>query len=142
MKLVTASWLTDRSESQSIGTLESAEIGRLALLREESYILDSKGNVSVRPARLDVASNIRFAIDSFFKVIRKSDSPIDADGPNWAAFRASLQIRHRLTHPRRQPDVLISPDEAIQVNGTYVWFHQLFSKAFGRDPENEFGGST
>jgi hypothetical protein len=133
LKQFAAGWLRDSEGSLPWRVLASEEIARMALLREESYDLDDKGRVVVRSARLDLPRNLRFALDSFFRIVNKSESPLDASGKEWSAFRTAIRIRNNLMHPKEAGDVGVSSEDALLVNQAYVWFHRLFCTAFGRE---------
>jgi hypothetical protein len=132
LKQLVLAWLSDSLGTLPWRSLTREELGRLALLREESYDLDDKGKVAIRSARLNLSRNLRFAFDAFFEVINKTRSPIDASTPEWNQFRDAIRIRDRLTHPKLHADITVSPEEVLLVNRVYNWFHALFSHAFGR----------
>jgi hypothetical protein len=74
--------------------------------------VDDKGNVVERPAKLRLASNIRFA----FQLLERATQgafKFDASSPWWAALRNTIKVRDRLTHPRLPQDIDVSGGEIV-----------------------------
>jgi len=140
IKQLASTWIRDSQGSLPWRVLGPKEMGQLALLREESYDLDDKGQVIIRPARLDLLRNVRFAFNAFFRIIHMSDSPLDASARGWSTFRDAMRVRNRLMHPKKPGDIAVSTDEALLVNQAYVWFHELFLAGFRGPGDGQAGG--
>lgn len=93
----------------------------IALLREESYTLNSKGEPSAKKLFLPLQDTLRFTFRVYF---RKSPSfeKLDFSGPGWTSFLESIKIRHRLTHPKSDASLDVSDSELAAVKSAYVWF--------------------
>src|SRR5262245_42052915 len=133
LKQVVLEWLRDNWGMSPWRFLKPEEMGRLVLLAEKDYRLNDKGGIEIRSARLDLPGNLLFTFNTFFDVINKKKSPIDTSGPGWSEFKEAIKIRNRLTHPKVQADVSISPEEVLLVHRVFQWFHDLFRAAFGRE---------
>lgn len=83
--------------------------------------LNDKGEVVERPAKLRLASNIRFALRL---LERANDGTLrfDPSAAWWADLRKTIAVRDRLTHPRLPEDIDVSPDEVIAALRAKVGF--------------------
>jgi hypothetical protein len=98
--------------------LSPAEI---ALITEESFDLDDGGTSKTRPLFLPLAKNVRFMFDL---LIRFWEIPLEikVGGPGWQGFLAAIQVRNRLTHPKRSSDLTVSDADLKNVHIAYRWF--------------------
>lgn len=94
----------------------------IAILREEAYALNAKGEAYVQPRFLRTEDNLVFALRMYMRDLPAAFE-IDRGGRGWQSFIQALSIRHRVTHPRRVADLEISDDEMKHVHGAYAWFN-------------------
>jgi hypothetical protein len=95
-------------------------LSELALLREESYRLNHRGDVEVVQNFLRVPENLLFA----WRMARagtRSNRQIDLGGEGWRCLKESVKVRNRLTHPRSEKDLEVSGDEIDALLKCYVW---------------------
>lgn len=97
--------------------------GEVALLREETYHLDGKGEVVAHPRFLRTADNFLFALKLFIKE-SLPDCDVRHDTAGWEAFGKSLKVRHRVTHPKSDGDLYISDDELEDAKVALVWYRK------------------
>jgi hypothetical protein len=95
-----------------------------ALLREETYGLDRHGNVVVSPRFLRTDENLIFLMRLMSSRVTISKS-LALDG--WRCFRASLKVRHRLTHPKSARALAVTDRELKELEDAAVWFYETFS---------------
>ncbi|MDQ3816348.1 MAG: hypothetical protein M3362_01500 [Acidobacteriota bacterium] len=95
--------------------------GEIALLREESFDLDDKGIVTVKPSNLQLKKNVRFAFASYAKHYG-FDFKLKVDDAGWQSFLEAIQIRNRLMHPKQVGDLEVSEREIEITNRAKVWF--------------------
>ncbi len=88
--------------------------GEIAMLEEKTYTLD-KGQVKTQTKFLPLDENFLFAIDVVSKVL-KSPFKLDNKGKEWQAFKKTIDVRNRITHPK-QPELLDIDDEEIEAVG-------------------------
>jgi hypothetical protein len=100
----------------------------LSVLREETYSIDHRGQVSTQPKFLPTNANFRFALNLFMRPGDK-DFQLDAGGKGWDAFKKALQIRHRLTHPKSFESLQIDDEEVETVIDAYAWFCRVLADA-------------
>lgn len=103
--------------------------GELALLTEMSYELDEKGNVSQRPARLSLKSNIRFAMSAFAKA-NGVTFDLRVGGDKWEAFTQAIKIRDRLVHPKSIRDIRVSDEEFTVMEKAIEWWTTEITNLF------------
>ena len=87
--------------------LSSPEI---AILREENYVLKNNGKVSTEKAKLRTADNFKFALSLFIEKTGAAH-PLAFNGGEWEAYKKSLKIRDRITHPKSFSDVIVTDSE-------------------------------
>lgn len=97
--------------------------GERVLASEVSYDLKSTGDVSVRSAKLSLASNVRFTF-KIFATVFESWTPLDTGGHDWECFQRSIKVRDRITHPKRATDLFITGVELDEANSAIIWFYQ------------------
>jgi hypothetical protein len=95
--------------------------GELALLREEGYSLNRQGQVQARALFLSTAENVRFTLGILYRVYRRVPHPAFGSA-GWSAFRKSLAIRNRITHPKRVADYRVSAADLETVRFALRWF--------------------
>lgn len=99
------------------GDYSTAEI---ALLREEDYQLDGRGNAITRTRFLRVADNLLFTWKLFFKGVLPDFAP-DLAGDGWRCFLSSLSVRNRITHPRSGSDLEPSEKDMENLGTAFDW---------------------
>ncbi len=74
--------------------------------------LNEKGEIIERPARIRLASNVRFAFRLLEKASKKPSS-FDPASEWWSCLRETIRVRDRLTHPRMPEDLNVSGAEIV-----------------------------
>jgi hypothetical protein len=105
-------------------------LGEVAMIREETYDLDERGQAKSRPAYPRWAANMRFALDI---VARAANVPNRADfgGAGWEALLRAVKLRNRLMHPKRPDDLAVSNEELRDVQAGLEWFRAHFGTLAG-----------
>jgi len=98
--------------------LSHAEI---ALLREETYNLNEKGDVISAKSKLRTKDNVCFTLKTFARV-SNATYEIERNSKEWSSFNEALIIRDRLTHPKSSNDLMISDDELEALKKTFRWY--------------------
>jgi hypothetical protein len=85
----------------------------LAMLKEETYSVNDKGQASVGQAKIRFEANFHFALEM---LVRGTSLPakIDKGGEGWQAFKEALRVRDRLMHPKKIADLDVSDQELLQ----------------------------
>jgi hypothetical protein len=100
-----------------------------AMLKEEQYDLNEKGEAIKKPAKLRLAPNLLFAFNTFAKMMGKP-ALVVKDSCEWSEFQSVVRMRDRLMHPKNAKALMISEHELFLANRTYNWFHNQFARMF------------
>jgi len=110
----------------SAGTLPVSELGPLiALLKEETYSLDGKGEPQGQARFLPTDQNFRFAIRSCLKV-HAINLYVDFAGSDWQTFKRAIQVRNRITHPKTGVSLEVNDEEKLATIHSFGWTVHLF----------------
>lgn len=111
-------------ETEKRGWYTAAE---LAILREESYALNSRGDACVQSKFLRTDENVIFALHMLNRTAPVKVAALDTNNDGWHAFKRSLQVRHRVTHPKRLQEFRISDEELQQLGRAILWFQKAIT---------------
>lgn len=110
--------LKQQALTRAVETLPDAE---RALLAEEAYDIDSKGNVVSKASFIRLEANIRFAFSAFGRS-QGAVYTMPVGEHEWASVLKSIHVRNRITHPKHHNDLTISDDELKAVRLAFEWF--------------------
>ena len=96
-------------------------VGDLALLEERDFALDDRGELVCRNARLPLLKRIRHVLRCYPRIHGASFDP-HYGGAGWQALRDSLELRHRLTHPKNETSLRVSDEEFEKAAVAFDWF--------------------
>jgi hypothetical protein len=96
-------------------------ISEIVLLLEIQPEVDNKGRVKERPKYIRVVDNYLFAISMFCKVTGIVFQ-LPFDRPGWSAFKDTIELRNKITHPRSEKDIAISDEQLGMAVLAYKWF--------------------
>lgn len=89
------------------------------LLSEESYSLDNKRNAEVQPKFLPLDRNYVFAMQMFSRAMKSLF--VLEKRTEWEALKKAIQVRNRITHPKRPELLEVSDQELEDVVTAYRW---------------------
>ena len=98
--------------------LTSAE---MAMLREEAYGLDDNGEAESKKSRLRTAPNLAFSLRMLARA-RGGSYEIDTNCTGWQAFKTSIRVRDRITHPKGASDLQVTEEEVASIIAAAGWF--------------------
>lgn len=81
---------------------------------DTEYEINDRGELIENSAKFSLARNIRFALALNRKAHRVKD-PFDSSNEWWNCMREAIEIRDRLTYPKRPNDLDVSIDEIVKV---------------------------
>ena len=93
----------------------------IALLREEGYALNAKGEAYTQPRFIRTEDNLVFALRMYMRDL-PAEFEIDRGGRGWQSFLDGLGVRHRVTHPREIEDLRITDEEMETIQSAFEWF--------------------
>ncbi|HEX8195848.1 MAG TPA: hypothetical protein VF571_06555 [Pyrinomonadaceae bacterium] len=91
----------------------------IALLNDESYVLNNKGEASVQEAKLKTVENMLFSLFMLAKSCKR-EFAINK-GTEWDAFLKTRKIRDRITHPKKLEHVRITIKEVSTIRTAVIW---------------------
>lgn len=95
--------------------------GEIALLNEEAYDLDERGNVQARPLHLSAVKRFIFYSRTFEKIFCCSHH-IDYSKEGWNRVKKVFKVRDRLMHPKLAKGVMVEDNEIILLGLAEEWF--------------------
>lgn len=114
--------------------LRACELGDKSLsaeehvfLSESRVIVDEEGAASLKHAHIDTLSNLK-------QTLKIAASKFDLDWvPNfstqgWAKLALSLELRHRITHPKVAAELVVSESELDIHKDAFAWFLEAFNE--------------
>lgn len=106
------------------GFSERLSFAEIALLKEETFDLDNKGNVRSQVKFLRIADNFKFAARMASRVF-DCNLDLGVGTQEWDYFLELIRIRNRVTHPKGSSDFEISQDEAELARKVFYWFNDF-----------------
>ncbi|MEO5630627.1 MAG: hypothetical protein ABIO96_06320 [Nitrospiraceae bacterium] len=114
--------------------LRACELGDKSLsaeehvfLSESRVIVDEEGAASLKHAHIDTLSNLK-------QTLKIAASKFDLDWvPNfstqgWEKLALSLELRHRITHPKVAAELVVSESELDIHKDAFAWFLEAFNE--------------
>ena len=113
--------------SNKVGyTLSSIELGKLSESKTES------NGKTIKPKFLPFGDNIKFTFEVFIKSHGFTFQP-NYQHQDWNCLLKSVEIRHRLMHPKKHSDLIVSQiemDMILDGSRWYFWHRaELFNQA-------------
>lgn len=113
-------WLL-REHLESIGT----DLDRLSpmdklALNEIGYSVSQSGVLRRTSQRMPLRTAIRYAI----RVVQKIEPSfaVDYTQPGWDNLITAIEVRHRITHPKNSPDLVVQDAEIEATSRGLDWF--------------------
>jgi hypothetical protein len=104
------------------GTFDLHEI--YPLLDETASISES-GRVSKRPNQSPFKNLVKYVVKLACKEYQIEDNVFDN---GWNDFQSSIQIRHKITHPKYENDISINDDELKVIEKGREWWEATLKK--------------
>ena len=71
--------------------------------------------------------NLAFTLRTFAQAHAPSFD-LDRGGSGWSDFKAALELRHRVTHPKKASDLEVSEADMTKVDAFVAWFSSELKK--------------
>lgn len=107
------------------GELDSHEIYPLM---DESARISGNGNLSLDPNRTSLKSMLAYAIKKYSELI-ELDKDLLSDY-RWESFCKSINLRHRITHPKFHEDIDITDEELIIIYEGLEWWNKTMKTLY------------
>lgn len=93
----------------------------LAMLQEQTYDLDEKGNTKLQPKLIPLTKNLRFAFATCSRAFGIANT-LNVGDARWDSFQKAIEMRNRITHPRTPEDLHLSDEDFEQIKLALFWF--------------------
>jgi len=100
-----------------------------AMLREQIFDLDDKGQSYSQTKFIPLSKNLRFAFASLARAYEVNFA-FDLNSAEWSSFQQALAIRNRLAHPKASTDLFVSDEELLNAKNTFNWFRLGLERLF------------
>ena len=112
--------LTSTLKQLSLRSPTAYSAAESALLREETFSLDDKGEPRVAANHLKLAANIQFAFRMYARRLDLRFS-LPTSGSEWSDLKLAMAVRNRLMHPRKPEDLTVSEAEVETASRASAW---------------------
>ena len=101
----------------SVYPLTAAE---LTIVKELSYEVTDRGTINERERSVPFDRSLKAIV----RIVRKyrPEYSLDYDHPGWSALLRSLEVRHRLRHPKSLEDLTVTDPEIEDAHRGFNWF--------------------
>ena len=108
------------------------------MICESTYKLDHSGTIKEKDENLAFVPGFKFTFKTFGKCLGMGELVEQAFSDNgFSNFKTSVEIRNRLTHPKRCEEMIVSGSEIKLVESAEKWFHALVLPLIKRAKEME-----
>lgn len=116
------------SLKQDIASAAEYRLGaaEMALLREERYVVGRGGEAETKRLLLNLKDSIRFTVAMTRKL--HAESNVGLGDAGWQSLIDSLDVRHRITHPKSAAALDVSDEELNTALDGLLWFLGLTTK--------------
>jgi hypothetical protein len=98
-----------------------------ALLCEEAFSLDDKGESRVSASHLKLGANIQFAFRMYARYCNVRFS-LPTSESEWSDLKLAMAVRNRLMHPRKLEDLTVSEADVEATSRASAWIDAKFSE--------------
>ena len=104
-------------DSISVFPLTAAEH---TIVKELSYEVTDRGTIKERARSVPFDRSLKVLV----RIVRKyrPHYSLDYDHRGWSALLRSLEVRHRLTHPKALEDLTVTDSEIDDAQSGFYWF--------------------
>ena len=102
------------------------------LLSEQTFSVDSKGNIKSKNSFLQFLPGFRLTINILGRCLGREMYVANAFGHNaYESFQNGAAIRNRVTHPKQTHEIMLSSAEIETVKKAESWFASLLAELLG-----------
>ena len=117
--------VTATLKSSALESASALSVQERVLLADWVPDLTDQGKAITKPFNTRFKRNLRFAFRLYAKAKRLAVS-LDYGGVGWEALCEAVDIRNRITHPKRITEMSISDAEMVCVDQAHDWFFHSY----------------
>lgn len=102
--------------------------GEYALLAEQSYDLNNKGEINEQTKFLRLADNLRFMTKCLNKTFN-CQIDLGVGSKDWVNFLTAIEIRNRITHPKNLNEFEVMQQDIETVKEVSYWINDIIAYA-------------
>jgi hypothetical protein len=110
-----AEWLLDKGLDR-----DNVMMAKLFLLSDESYRITDKGKIRSQKNRVPFLDFCGFVYRTAAECLGVNPDPFFLEG-GWQELKKALDVRHRITHPKKPEDLEITERELLAVSEGHRW---------------------
>ena len=111
------------------GDKKSWKITRIELLGENEYRILKNGKLEQQPLRRPFLNYTAFVLRALAE--ESYTEPTFFSDPGWNDFQKAIEVRHRLTHPKKNSDMNVSDTELTSLHEAVRWYYNASITAMG-----------
>jgi hypothetical protein len=111
---------TSALKQQCLRSPQDYSAAEIALLREETFSLDDKGESRAAASHLKLAANIQFAFRMYARHCDVRFS-LPTSESEWSDLKLAMAVRNRLMHPHKLEDLTVSGAEVEAASRASAW---------------------
>jgi hypothetical protein len=96
-----------------------------SLLDDNSYTPQANGRVESLPQRMSFRNHCAFVLRAASDLVGHDSEKLFSDN-GWNTLKKALEIRHRLTHPKKPEDLDVSDSDIFNMREGYRWLWNSF----------------
>lgn len=100
----------------------------------EERIIEKNGKIETLPVKEKFAKNVKKTLREYIKIFNLKFEI--KDNKDWIKFREAVNIRHRITHPKRLADLNVTFEEYSTVGYSARWFALLYKELLSQTKTN------
>jgi len=102
------------------------DLHEITPLLDDVATLSDNGKLRLNPNRLPFLSLVAYTLKTYAKLIGYPENVLSDN--RWQAFRQTITIRHRITHPKHHSDIDITDDELQLIDEGRNWWNDTLNK--------------
>ena len=114
--------------TKTIDGKRKISLAEYAILKEISFELKNNGEIKTSTKFLKLTDNIKFTFSLLNKLFNL-EIDLDVGSKNWSYFLETIEIRNRITHPKKPTSFIIEDSEILKCKHTSNWFNELTHKS-------------
>lgn len=116
-------WTYRQHVVQAAGELEILTPEEDLAFSEKSVVVTDQGKIVEQTKFMPLLAVIRLTT----RLALRINATIEArfDGADWDKFRKALKVRHRVTHPKSNADLLLDTEDVLICLAAFDWLFQL-----------------
>lgn len=106
---------------------EEIDVHKLYPLMDQQATINDRGKINKRPNQISLKLLTKYTIRLTVEILHIEENIFNS---GWDDFLTSLDIRHRITHPKYDEDISISNNELVKIESGKKWWNDIVNIIF------------